>query len=213
MSWNEEKGFGFILLQGGSKESIYVHRTGLYGIDTLREGDSVEFERTQDARDVERGKERAFNVRLCTSSAGGHSGSRGGFDGERNAPVQNPFHRSAPREDRGYGASDRDSHGGHSDRRFGYKGPAEGYETGTVTSWNDEKGFGFIMRDGSSESIYVHRTGLIGIETLREGDAVEYGRTQDARDVERGKDRAVNVRILSSGRGRERSRSPHHHLR
>uniref|UniRef100_A0A7S2I904 CSD domain-containing protein n=1 Tax=Alexandrium andersonii TaxID=327968 RepID=A0A7S2I904_9DINO len=93
---------------------------------------------------------------------------------------------------------------------MGNMGASGGVEHGTVSAWHDDKGFGFILCDATQESLYVHRTGLAGgAEALREGDKVEFGRTQDSRDVERGKFRAANVRILSGGGGgRDRSRSP-----
>lgn len=54
--FNETKGFGFITLSDGGSE-VFVHVSGL--IDSIREGDTVEF-------DVEQGKkgENAVNVRV-----------------------------------------------------------------------------------------------------------------------------------------------------
>jgi len=228
MSWKDDKGFGFILLHG-SKESIYCHRTGLQGVTALREGDAVEFERTQSQRDADRGKDRATNVRLYT----GHFDD--GPSHFRSYPYRAPpparddypsyergsYHRegygyNTSYANRGYGAGyDIGSSSSWNDERgyntsYANKGPAVGYEIGTVSAWHDDKGFGFIISEDTQESVYVHRTGLLTVSGLREGDTVEFGRTQDARDVERGKDRAVNVRILGGGRGRDRSRSPRH---
>jgi len=216
LSWNDEKGFGFILVQG-SKESIYMHRTGILGALSVQEGDTVEFDRTQDQRDMERGKERAINVQVVS---GGAEYGGGALDFQPQYEASFSRVGSMPQD---YGAYDpglamgsygQESHSfGHSDRKSGNKGAAEGYEFGTVSAWHDDKGFGFIVCDATQESIYVHRTGLLGFEALQDGDKVEFGRTQDARDVERGKYRACNVRIVSGGgggggRGRDRSRSP-----
>ncbi len=60
---------------------------------------------------------------------------------------------------------------------------------GTVKFFNENKGFGFIKPDDSSEDIYVHSSGLI--DQIRENDKVEY-------DMERGKKgmNAVNVKVV-----------------
>ena len=54
--FNETKGFGFITASDGSSE-VFVHVSGL--IDSIREGDTVEY-------DVEQGKkgENAVNVKV-----------------------------------------------------------------------------------------------------------------------------------------------------
>ncbi len=46
-------------------------------------------------------------------------------------------------------------------------------ETGTVKFYNDAKGFGFIILDGTEEEIFVHQTGLI--HEIQEGDRVQFG--------------------------------------
>jgi cold shock protein len=45
--------------------------------------------------------------------------------------------------------------------------------TGTVKFFNESKGFGFIVEDGSNRDIFVHVTGLNGL-TIREKDLVEF---------------------------------------
>ena len=61
-------------------------------------------------------------------------------------------------------------------------------QRGTVKFYNEAKGFGFIVQEGSGEDIFVHATGIK--EQIREGDTVEY-------DLENGKKgvTAVNVRL------------------
>ena len=44
--------------------------------------------------------------------------------------------------------------------------------TGTVKFFNDTKGFGFIVEDGSKEEHFVHVSGII--DEIREGDTVEF---------------------------------------
>jgi len=60
---------------------------------------------------------------------------------------------------------------------------------GTVKFFNDSKGFGFIIEEGSSKEHFVHISGLI--DEIREGDEVEF-------DLQEGKKglNAVNVKVL-----------------
>eukprot|EP00451_Oxyrrhis_marina_P009424 CAMPEP_0204310938 /NCGR_PEP_ID=MMETSP0469-20131031/2033_1 /ASSEMBLY_ACC=CAM_ASM_000384 /TAXON_ID=2969 /ORGANISM="Oxyrrhis marina" /LENGTH=157 /DNA_ID=CAMNT_0051290799 /DNA_START=38 /DNA_END=508 /DNA_ORIENTATION=+ len=61
--------------------------------------------------------------------------------------------------------------------------------TGTVKSWNEGRGFGFIdAEDG--ESLFCHFSGLSGCEGLREGDTVEFEKQYDEKKQ---KFNAVNV--------------------
>ena len=62
-------------------------------------------------------------------------------------------------------------------------------QRGTVKFYNEAKGFGFIIQEGSGEEIFVHATGIK--EQIREGDTVEF-------DLENGKKglTAVNVRVV-----------------
>jgi CspA family cold shock protein len=43
---------------------------------------------------------------------------------------------------------------------------------GTVKFFNDSKGFGFIVEEGSHKEYFVHVSGLI--DEVREGDNVEF---------------------------------------
>ncbi|SHJ50702.1 cold shock protein (beta-ribbon, CspA family) [Arenibacter nanhaiticus] len=60
---------------------------------------------------------------------------------------------------------------------------------GTVKFFNDAKGFGFIVEEGSSKEHFVHISGLI--DEIREGDIVEF----ELQDGKKGLN-AVNVRVI-----------------
>ena len=60
---------------------------------------------------------------------------------------------------------------------------------GTVKSFNESKGFGFITEEGTNKEHFVHVSGLI--DEIRENDEVEF----DLQDGRKGLN-AVNVRVL-----------------
>ncbi|GAL66693.1 cold-shock protein [Jejuia pallidilutea] len=61
--------------------------------------------------------------------------------------------------------------------------------TGTVKFFNDSKGFGFIIEEGSNKEHFVHISGLI--DEIREGDNVEF----DLQEGRKGLN-AVNVKVI-----------------
>ncbi|CAM3703233.1 cold-shock protein [Erysipelothrix urinaevulpis] len=66
-------------------------------------------------------------------------------------------------------------------------------ESGKVKFFNAEKGFGFIVVDGSEQEVFVHFSAIVsdGYKTLEDGQAVSF----DIVDGERGP-QADNVRGL-----------------
>ncbi len=60
---------------------------------------------------------------------------------------------------------------------------------GTVKFFNDSKGFGFIVEEGSGKEHFVHISGVI--DEIREGDEVEFELTEGKKGLN-----AVNVRVL-----------------
>ncbi|MGB1248681.1 MAG: cold-shock protein [Chitinophagales bacterium] len=59
---------------------------------------------------------------------------------------------------------------------------------GTVKFFNESKGFGFIIEDGSNTEYFVHVSGLI--DEVKEGDAVEF----DLKEGRKGLN-AVDVKV------------------
>ncbi|MCR9203056.1 MAG: cold-shock protein [Halobacteriovoraceae bacterium] len=46
--------------------------------------------------------------------------------------------------------------------------------TGTVKFFDEMKGFGFITPEGGEKDLFVHVTGVLNGENLRDGDKVEF---------------------------------------
>jgi len=69
-------------------------------------------------------------------------------------------------------------------------------ETGTVKWFSDQKGYGFIARDGGAD-VFVHHSALdeSGFRSLTEGERVEFTIQQGQKGPA-----AANVRKLSSER-------------
>lgn len=66
-------------------------------------------------------------------------------------------------------------------------------ESGKVKFFNEEKGFGFIIVDGSQEEVFVHYSAIVseGYKTLKEGQAVSFDLVSGQRGMQ-----ADNVRSL-----------------
>ncbi|MDH5413760.1 MAG: cold shock domain-containing protein [Flavobacteriaceae bacterium] len=62
-------------------------------------------------------------------------------------------------------------------------------KNGTVKFFNESKGFGFIIEDGSKQEYFVHVSGLI--DEIREGDAVEFELKEGKKGLN-----AVNVKVI-----------------
>lgn len=60
---------------------------------------------------------------------------------------------------------------------------------GTVKFFNETKGFGFIIEEGSEQDYFVHVSGLI--DEVKEGDEVEFELKEGKKGLN-----AVNVKVL-----------------
>ncbi|MFK7946569.1 MAG: cold-shock protein [Saprospiraceae bacterium] len=61
-------------------------------------------------------------------------------------------------------------------------------QKGTVKFFNDSKGFGFIVEEGSNKEHFVHVSGLI--DDIRDGDEVEFELKEGRKGLN-----AVDVRL------------------
>ena len=63
--------------------------------------------------------------------------------------------------------------------------------TGVVKWFNERKGYGFITTSNGGPEVFVHRSRIIGRNSLRRGDWVEFEVAQAGKKIQ-----AVNVRVL-----------------
>ena len=64
---------------------------------------------------------------------------------------------------------------------------------GTVTHYNDDRGFGFIAPDGGGADLFVHANDLVNADELRRDQRVSF---EIATDHRHNKPRADQVRVL-----------------
>jgi CspA family cold shock protein len=62
-------------------------------------------------------------------------------------------------------------------------------KTGVIKFFNDSKGFGFVVEDGSNTEYFLHASGCI--DQVREGDSIEF----DIKEGRKGLN-AVDVRVV-----------------
>lgn len=67
--------------------------------------------------------------------------------------------------------------------------------TGTVKWFNEKKGYGFIIPDGTTQDVFVHYSAIMteGFKTLNEGDKVQFEIFQDAKGA-----RARDVTLVNA---------------
>jgi CspA family cold shock protein len=190
--FNTAKGFGFVQPDDGGSD-VFVHISALNqaGLDSLDEGDKVDYELEQDRRS---GKLAATQIVVTEKGApqprragggGFDRGDRGGYGGGGG----------------GYGGGG-GGYGGGRDRGFGgggggggrSRGVVAGSGTGQVKWFNPTKGFGFIKPEGGGQDIFVHISAVeqAGLSGLNEGQTVNFDLEQDSRS---GKTSATNLKV------------------
>ena len=189
--FNTAKGFGFVQPDdGGSDVFIHISALNQAGLDSLNEGDKVNYELEQDRRS---GKLAATQIVVTAQGTpqprraggggfGGGGGDRGGYGGGGDRG--------------GYGGGgDRGGYGGGG---FGggerQRGEAAGSGAGVVKWFNPTKGFGFIKPESGGEDIFVHISAVeqAGLSGLNEGQTVNFDLEQDRRS---GKTSATNLKV------------------
>ena len=190
--FNTAKGFGFVQPDdGGSDVFIHISALNQAGLDSLDEGDKVDYELEQDRRS---GKLAATQIVVTEKGApqprrGGGGGGFGGGDrggyGDRGGGYGGGGGGYGGGRDRGFGG------GGGGDRP---RGVVAGSGSGEVKWFNPTKGFGFIKPSDGGQDIFVHISAVeqAGLSGLNEGQRVNFDLEQDRRS---GKTSATNLKV------------------
>ena len=189
--FNTAKGFGFVQPDdGGSDVFIHISALNQAGLDSLDEGDKVDYELEQDRRS---GKLAATQIVVTEKGApqprrggggGFGGGDRGGY-GDRGGGYGGGGGGYGGGRDRGFGG------GGGGDRP---RGVVAGSGSGEVKWFNPTKGFGFIKPSDGGQDIFVHISAVeqAGLSGLNEGQRVNFDLEQDRRS---GKTSATNLKV------------------
>ena len=196
--FNTAKGFGFVQPDdGGSDVFIHISALNQAGLDSLDEGDKVDYELEQDRRS---GKLAATQIVVTEKGApqprragGGGGGFGGGDRGGYGGGGGGGYGGGGGRDRGGFGGGGGGGFGGGGggDRQ---RGAVMGSGAGEVKWFNPTKGFGFIKPEGGGQDIFVHISAVeqAGLSGLNEGQRVNFDLEQDRRS---GKTSATNLKV------------------
>ena len=216
--FNSAKGFGFVQPDdGGSDVFIHISALNQAGLDSLNEGDKVDYELEQDRRS---GKLAATQIVVTAhgdpqprrasggggfgggggdrGGYGGGGGDRGGYGGGGDRGGYGGGGDRGGYGGGGGGGRDRGGGGGFGGGGGGGAGRSRGTPAGSgagVVKWfNPTKGFGFIKPESGGEDIFVHISAVeqAGLSGLNEGQTVNFDLEQDGRS---GKTSATNLKV------------------
>jgi cold shock protein len=195
--FNTAKGFGFIQPDdGGSDVFVHISALNAAGMDSLNEGDQVDYELEQDRRS---GKLAATGLVVTAQGtpqprrAGGGGGFGGGGGGGYGDRGDRGGYGGGGGGGGGYGR-DRGGFGGGGAGGDRPRGSVMGSGSGQVKWFNPTKGFGFIKPDDGGQDIFVHISAVeqAGLSGLNEGQTVNFDLEQDRRS---GKTSATNLKV------------------
>ena len=200
--FNTAKGFGFVQPDdGGSDVFIHISALNQAGLDSLDEGDKVDYELEQDRRS---GKLAATQIVVTEKGAPqprragggggfGGGGDRGGYGGGGYGDRGGGGGYGGGGRDRGFGGGG-GGFGGGGGGGGRARGVVAGSGAGEVKWFNPTKGFGFIKPEGGGQDIFVHISAVeqAGLSGLNEGQRVNFDLEQDSRS---GKTSATNLKV------------------
>lgn len=143
-NWDDEKGFGFIDPVAGG-DNVFVHRSALTDGSILEKGGNVQFVLSWNPT---KNKHQVAKCMGAKQQAGGMG-----------QPFGQPMAMGQP---------------GPAMPVISNQPPEGAMAAGTVKTWFDDKGFGFITPSDGSKDCYVHRTFLLDGGSLVVGSTVQY---------------------------------------